>query len=122
MISRRGERGAATVAALGLVGLLLLVAGAAAGAVGMVVGQRRVQAAADLAALAAASALQQARAPCEAGAEIASRHRVRLTGCRVEGEEVDVSVELELPSVFAGRTIRGRARAGPDPPRGQPGT
>lgn len=121
MTGRRGESGAATVAALGVVGLLLLVAGAAAGAVGIVVGQRRAQAAADLAALAAASALQQARAPCTAAAVLASRNRVRLTGCRVEGEEVVVSVELDLPTVFAGRTIRGRARAGPDQSAGSLG-
>ncbi len=112
---RRDQSGAAVVAALGVVAVLLLVAGAGAGVGGLVVAQRRAQSAADLAALAAAQAVQGGEDACAAGDRIADRHEVHLIGCAVEGPEVVITVEVELPAVFAGRSIRARARAGPRP-------
>lgn len=114
--SARGEGGVATVVSLGLVALLLLVTGGSAGAVGLVVGQRRAQAAADLASLAAAQAIQAGGDACAAAGRIAGRHRVHLVGCAIDGSVVVATVELDLPRAFAGRTLRARARAGPGPP------
>ncbi len=110
---RRGEDGAATVLALAMVGLLVSVAVAAVGVVGVVAAHRRAQAAADLAALAGAAALSEGRDPCVRAAELARRNDAVLRRCQVAGWNVRVAVETtwELP----GRpmTLEGRSHAGP---------
>lgn len=110
---RRDERGAAVVVGLSLVAILVLVALAGVGTAAIVLAHRRVQVAADLAALAAAGALQWGGDPCGAAGEIAGRHATALTRCRVEGSSVLVATTIVLPALLGGREVRARARAGP---------
>ena len=118
----RGERGSATVlvmAALGVV-VVLSVAGLALGSA--VVATHKARAAADLAALAAAQALQQGVAPsaaCAAAASLASRNGARLAVCTVvEGGSVACRTMVRPSFVLPGTrlsTTTARARAGPSP-------
>lgn len=109
----RDERGVAVVVALGLLAVLVFVAAVSAGTVGVVVTHRRAQAAADLAALAGAAALQRGEDPCLAATRIARRHDARLGHCLVEGQTLAVTTTVALPSVLGGRLVPARARAGP---------
>lgn len=117
MTERRGWRddsGAASVAAaLVLVGLLVVtVAVVQVGAV--VVARHRAQAGADLAALAAASALLRGvEAGCAEARTLTQRMGVRLTRCEVIGWDAVISVEEEVPGgAFGARSVRAIARAG----------
>jgi secretion/DNA translocation related TadE-like protein len=108
------ERGSAAVLVTALFGVLVVVTGLVAAVGGVVTGQRRVEAAADLAALAGASAAQAGRDPCAAATSIARRNGGLLSGCAVHGEVVTVVVHRDSRPMF-GRslTLAGRARAGP---------
>lgn len=110
-------RGSATVLAVGVLGVLMTVAVAVAALGGVVVDQRRVEAAADLAALAAAAAVQAGEEPCTAARVSAGRNGAELTGCAVAGEVVTVRAQRRTGSVLGRRfTLSGHARAGPVPP------
>lgn len=81
---------------------------------GMAVVTRRTQSAADLAALAAATALQHGRDPCEAADRSAGLNDVTVMACEVVGEVVLVDVSRLAPRMFGRDVIvRARARAGP---------
>jgi secretion/DNA translocation related TadE-like protein len=82
-----------------------------------VVARHRASAAADLAALAAASAAERAIPnPCGAAREIAELHGGHLAGCRLEGLTADVVVTVEVGGVLAfDASAAGRSRAGPGP-------
>ncbi|MFS8499594.1 MAG: flp pilus-assembly TadE/G-like family protein [Micromonosporaceae bacterium] len=107
------DRGSASVWCLA-VGTVLLAAGLAATSLGAAqVARHQAQAAADLAALAGApQAVRGPDAACQRAAEIAAANRARLVGCRVEGLDVVVTVEVgsTLP---APRPASATARAGP---------
>jgi secretion/DNA translocation related TadE-like protein len=109
----RDERGAAVVVAISLVAVLVFVAVISVGTVGIVLAHRRAQAAADLAALAAAGALQGGGDPCAAAATIAGRHGAAVTRCMVDGLTVVVATAVELPPALGGGEVPARARAGP---------
>ena len=110
----RGERGAATVLVVTLVGLLLFI-GAALGVVGALVrAHRSAQAAADLAALAGATAAARGDDPCAAVAEVATANGATMTGCVPGGLEVRVVVEVTGPTWLGhGADLVAEARAGP---------
>ena len=114
---RRDEQGVAVVVALGLVGVLVLVAAVCVGSVAIVLAHRRAQVAADLAALAAASALQRGIDPCGVASRIAGRQGATVTGCVIEGTTVLVSTAIDLPTALGGDAVPARARAGPVTPR-----
>ena len=82
---RRHDRGAATVLVLAMAGVLLVVALAVALAEGLVVGHRRAQAAADLAALAGAGAAARGEDPCDAARAVAVANGAALTACSAIG-------------------------------------
>ncbi|MFE6646284.1 Rv3654c family TadE-like protein [Nocardioides sp. NPDC057772] len=108
------ERGSAVPFTVGAIGLLLFL-GAALGVVGAVfVAHHTAQSAADLAALAAADALQVSEDPCVAAAAIADRNGATLESCEVAGEDVTVMVRVEGPRWLGqpGDPV-ARARAGP---------
>lgn len=108
------ERGTATVAVLSLIGVVLLVAGAAAAVLGAVVAHRQAQAAADLAALSAATAAGQGADACGAAGRVARANSGQLADCRLEGDDVLVTVTVEMPgAVDVLGEVRARARAGP---------
>ncbi|MCZ4497497.1 MAG: hypothetical protein JWQ74_50 [Marmoricola sp.] len=108
-----GEDGAGVVLVLALVALLTFLALVASSVSAVVVGHRRVQAAADLAALAGATARENGEDPCVAAADQARLNGASSTDCVVDGGTVRVVVELSLPAGLGGRTVVARARAGP---------
>ena len=119
----RCEQGSATVLATVLAGALVVLTMVGAVLGGLVVGQRRAAAAADLAALAGAESLGPlARSPgpdaaCDAARRVGDANGARLATCRVEGAEVLVEVVVEVDSpVGEPWEVSGWARAGPSGP------
>ena len=113
-MSGEGERGAATVLALALSGLLLLLGCALAVMAALVVDHRRAQASADLAALGGATALARGQDACAAAARVARANGGLLGSCEVNGLDVEVAVSVTGPRW--GRWVadlEGHARAGP---------
>jgi len=115
---RRGERGSATLAASGVLGLLLVL-GAALGVVGAMVHAHRVaQSAADLAALAGAHTGGEGGDPCGAAVDVASANGAEVVSCTASpsgaGTDVRVRVEVDGPR-WLGQThdLEAEARAGP---------
>ncbi|MEV0250104.1 Rv3654c family TadE-like protein [Nocardia sp. NPDC050712] len=111
----RGDSGAATVlACLALASLIVVTI--LLGQVGVaVVARHRVQAAADLAALAGAGALGEGSdAGCAAAGEIARLMRARVRACVVSQWDVTVTAEQNVPmGLFGVREVSAMARAGP---------
>lgn len=107
----RGESGAGTVLAVAMLGILVTVTVATAGVVGVVGAHRRAQSAADLAALAGATALRGGGDPCGRAAVIAERNGVDLRQCRVQEWDVSVVVarRIRLPATSVELVARGRA-------------
>lgn len=111
---RHGERGSASLVAVACLSVLLLV-GSALGVVAALVRAHRVaQSAADLAGLAAASAIGRGQDPCTAARSTASANGARITSCAVAGREVTVRVLADGPH-WLGQTadLEAEARAGP---------
>lgn len=97
------------VAALVVTALLLASLGA------VVVGQRRAQAAADLAALAGAVAAQRGRDPCDAATTMGRLNGGRLVSCEVDALTVRVTLErVAATAVGPPVTLSAEARAGPE--------
>lgn len=111
----RDERGTATAWALPLIGALALLTVLLAGAGAALVTLRRAQAAADLAALAGATAHAGGRAACVEVARVAGRNGARVDSCAVlPGGDVRVVVRAPVRGPWPGPLqVRGRARAGP---------
>jgi secretion/DNA translocation related TadE-like protein len=111
---RRGQRGSASLFAVSCLAVLLLM-GAALGVVTAMVRAHRVaQSAADLAALAAATAIGHGQDACAAGRSTASANGARVTSCALSGREVTVRVVVDGPH-WLGQTadLEAEARAGP---------
>ncbi len=91
----RDERGAGLVLVgvwslvLGLLTVLAVTAGAA------LFSQHRVAGAADLVALAGATAHQRSRLPCDAARRAADANGVTLAGCEVVGDDEEFVVSIE---------------------------
>jgi secretion/DNA translocation related TadE-like protein len=115
-VSRRADdRGAASILVLAL-GLLMVAAGVAGGAIGTArVGRHRAHNAADLGALAGAMhAVYGESDACARADRFVTANGGRLTGCTVNGLEIVVHVEVEvhpLPGLV--RRAEAAARAGP---------
>lgn len=107
----RDETGAGGVLALAIVGATLACALAALGLGSALALRQRAVAAADASALAAADTLLGVvpGEPCVLAEQVATAHRVALTGCELEGAEARVTVGA---SVF-GLPIAAESRAGP---------
>lgn len=97
-----------------LIGVIAAVAAFVGALGGVVADQRRVESAADLAALAAAGALQTGADACAAASAVARRNGALLRSCRRSGEVVRVEV-VRATRVVLGRGVRvsAQARAGP---------
>ncbi|WP_454194702.1 Rv3654c family TadE-like protein [Nocardia sp. Marseille-Q1738] len=110
-----GENGVATVfagsALAALLGATLLIGHVGA----VVVARHRAQAAADMAALAAASALVQGVDPaCAEADEVARRMGTRMRICSAAEWDVTVTVETNVPiGLYGDRVVGAIARAGP---------
>ena len=105
------ERGAATVLVVAMAGMLMFVMAGLGAAGGLVTAQRRAQAAADLAALAGASRLDDA---CGHAGEVATANGAALERCRRAGDDVTVEVSVAGPRVpWREVRVTAEARAGP---------
>ena len=113
-MSRTDERGAVTVFAVACLAVLLLIGSALGVVAAMVRAHRAAQSAADLGALAAASALARGRDPCGSAAGIVAANGAELLSCEILGRDALVTVEVEGPK-WLGQTadLTARARAGP---------
>ena len=108
------ERGSATLFAVAVIGLLVLV-GAALGVVAAMVHAHRVaQSAADLAALAGADAAGRGGDACAAAAQVAGANDASLDRCEVDGFDVRLQVTVDGPHWLGQRhDLSAQARAGP---------
>ena len=111
---RRAESGLAAPLVVALAGVVVLVAVATAALGRLLVDQRRVAAAADLAALAGATALQYQEDACGAARRVAAANGGALTRCRTSGERVTVSVSVGSGTVLD-RLVRISAEAAAGP-------
>lgn len=115
--SRAGERGAGTVLVLAVAAVVVTLLLGALALLSVVLAGHRAAAAADLAALAAATALDGERDPgraCAAAERLAAANGARVTSCIVRGAEVWLATAVDpdwrgLPQAAA------RSRAGPPP-------
>lgn len=82
-----------------------------------VLARQRAETAADLAALAgAAQILRGAEIACAAAQTVARANGAELIGCRADGLDLLVELNVEVGSAVFGGTAAGRARAGPVAP------
>lgn len=118
--SRLVDRGSMTVLSLAVVGVVLTLTVAGLVLASAVVASHRARLAADLGALAGASALQRgdgATAACARAARVATANRARVGSCAVDGATLTLSVDVVAPGW--GSPAVARARAGPaTPPSG----
>nr|WP_088979496.1 Rv3654c family TadE-like protein [Micromonospora coxensis] len=111
----RPDRGGATVCLL-VVGLVFVLVGVFGAAIGSArVARHQARAAADFAALAAAGlALRGDAAACGAADDLAAANGARLTGCRLDGLDALVTVQVPVtPLPGFHRAATATARAGP---------
>lgn len=117
----RAERGSGTIAAVGAAGVVLICLTGGLALASAVHASHRARAVADLAALAAASALQRGVTPaaaCGQALQVARSNDAGLRGCAVRDDlsavvEVSAVVSLTVPGLPTEATAR--ARAGPRP-------
>lgn len=107
--------GGATVTACLALTALLLVTVMIVQFAAVVAARHRVQGAADLAALAAASALNAGTATaCDQAEFVVERMRAHLRSCVVQGWDVTVTVDAAVSLALLGRrSVVAAARAGP---------
>jgi secretion/DNA translocation related TadE-like protein len=101
--------------AVACLGAVLLLGAALGVAAAMVSDHRTAQAAADLAALAGASAVADGQDGCAEAGRIAAGNGASLSGCSVLGREVRVAVVVSGPRwLGAHADLMAQSRAGPD--------
>lgn len=114
--ARREERGSGTVLALGIIGVLVAVAVAVSGLIQAQAAAGRARSAADLSALAGATALSSVLAPadpCVTAGRVAQANGAVLESCVVDGEDVVVTVTVHTTVLGVPRLAQSAARAGP---------
>lgn len=113
-----GEEGSGTVNSVGLIALALTLAILLAGVGGARTASVRLQAVADLAALAGAERSATTpwedvgSRPCEAASEVAAANGVSVESCEVLGTDCRVVVSGSATVMGVSLEIRARARAG----------
>lgn len=116
---RDPERGAGTVLILGIVGAVLVLAIGIAGLGAAQNARGAAQAAADLGALAGATALRDGFDPCGTATAVVVRNGAEAASCEVLGAGVVRVVATRMPAGVAGALggalgpARASARAGP---------
>ena len=106
-----GERGAASVLAVGIVGAVVALTAMVVPVTTTFIASQRAANAADAAALAAADAIS-GRVPgvaCDLAAHVAARNGAVLTSCEPDGPDVTVAVAVSS----LGMDLAAAARAGP---------
>ena len=108
------ERGSASVLVTVLFGVLVTVTAMVAVVGGAVTDQRRLEAAADLGALAGASAAQRGADACAAAGSVTADNGARVTACSIVGDVVTVrAVRVTQRMIGLRFTLTATARAGP---------
>jgi secretion/DNA translocation related TadE-like protein len=110
MSRRDDERGLAVPIVVVLASVLLVVSLLAAVLGRLLVDQRRAAAAADLAALAGATARQHGGRGCPEAGSVARANGATLAGCTVTGMRVRVDCEVTTPALL-GRVVQLHATA-----------
>ena len=111
---RRSETGIVTIWGLAIIGILMLLAAVSAGVVALIGARHQAEAAADLAALAGAQAAIDGEDACDVARRIAAANNGALVDCDLEGEIVEIRVQVEGPRLLGEFwVLTGRARAGP---------
>lgn len=115
MSALRDDRGSATIVGCFLMAALVVVTATLVHIGSAVASRHRAQAAADLAALAVAVALDRGSGrACEQAERIATRMRVRVRECSVDGWDAVVEVAAEVTSALPAKgEAVAIARAGP---------
>ncbi|MEU5844071.1 Rv3654c family TadE-like protein [Rhodococcus sp. NPDC047139] len=109
-----GDDGSASVIGCAVMAGLIAVTATLLHVGSVVVARHRAQAAADLAAVAVAAALDRGVVEaCEVSEPITSRMRVRLQRCEIDGWYVLLEVAAPVSSFFDGAEAKAVARAGP---------
>ena len=116
MTGPRGQAGAATLLAVAMAGVLMMLGTALAVVGAMVVAHRQAQASADLAALAGATAAAQGGDACQAALDVARLNDGTVVACEVDGGTVTVEVRVPGPHWLGQQSdLDARSRAGPAP-------
>ena len=114
MSPRLGERGSGTVLVVLSVAALLAMTVGGLAVVQAVVASHRARVAADLGALAGATARQLGvESPCARAGSVAKVNGAHLLSCRVDGPDVEIAVTVDVSAWPLGATAR--SRAGPPP-------
>ncbi len=111
----RRDRGAATVLAVALMALVLVLTGGGLVVGSVVVASHRARLAADLGSLAGASAAQDgssSAAACSAAGQVARANSAVIEGCSVDGLDLELTVSVDA-SLWPAPAI-ARSRAGPE--------
>lgn len=112
---RARDRGAATVLAVSIVALVLVLTGGALVVGSVVIASHRARLAADLGSLAGASAAQDgssSAAACSAARQVARANGALVQACSVDGVDVELTVCVDASLWPAPATAR--SRAGPE--------
>lgn len=111
------ERGSATLLSLGIIAAVFTLAMAGILLAQAAFARHTATGAADLAALAAASAHQHHRAdPCQIAGHVVARHGATMTSCHLEGDHVLVRTQVAVDLGWVGQhQATANARAGPVP-------
>ncbi|WP_103063764.1 Rv3654c family TadE-like protein [Actinomyces qiguomingii] len=114
--SPNAERGSGTVMVLGIIAVALCLALGATALIQAQAASGRARSAADLAALAGATALNSVFAPadpCVTAQRVARANGGDVAGCNIDGEDVTVTVTVPARIVGIPRRAEAAARAGP---------
>jgi secretion/DNA translocation related TadE-like protein len=90
------ERGSGTMLMVGVLGVLLALGAAATLAAGYVAAAHKARAAADLAALSAAVAIEAGADGCAVARRVATDNDTRLSACDRVGDQIDFVVSVEV--------------------------
>lgn len=118
MCPTRGERGAGSLLAAGVVVIVSAVAGMVLLGGAYLVAVQQTRGIADSAAIAGAAAYRGFADPCAAASETAERNGAALLGCDVDGDSLDFVVSITvgktvgLPRLGAVDQIKATAFAG----------
>ena len=94
--SRADERGSGTMLMVGVLGVILALGAAATWAAGYVAAAHKARAAADLAALSAAVAIEAGADGCPVARRVATDNGSTVSACDRVGDQVDFVVSVEV--------------------------
>lgn len=113
----RDERGSASILGCCIMAALITITATVLHVGAVVVVRHRLQAAADLAALAVASSLDRGSVEaCVVAQTVADRMDVGVRSCRIDGWDAVVETHAPVSPVFGDREASAIARAGPAAP------